>query len=90
MPFPAPMAAWLRRIDLDLASDMSDADKRRLIERAIAQIDRNTARLEQWAREPGDAPNPLGEGVTLFDLNTAAHDLQARMDRIGAPERTAS
>jgi hypothetical protein len=76
------MAAWLRRIDLDLASDMPDEDKRRLIERAIAQIDRNTARLERWARESGDAPNPLGEGVTAFDLNTAAHQLQARVKRL--------
>lgn len=81
------MAAWLRRIDLDLSSDMPNADKRRLIERAMAQIDRNTARLERWARDPGDSPNPLGNGVTAFDLNTAIHDLQARLDGIAAAQK---
>jgi len=85
MTMPPQMANWLRRIDLDLEEPTPAADRLHLIQRAEAQLSRNMRLLDEWLNDPAaDRPNPLGEGVTAYDLTEIAHELHARRVRVEA------
>ena len=75
--------SWLRMIDADLAVLPAD-DCIHLIERAESQLARNMARLDAWAADFTPGPNPLGDGVTAWDLAEAGHELNARKQALQA------
>jgi len=75
-------ADFLARVDRHLATLIDDGEQATFLNCCLTMIENNFRRLSDWAANADGSPNPLGEGVTAFDLNDTILEIHAKLLRV--------
>lgn len=81
------IAGYFDRLDAQLANEADHGYRAALLAGQIDAWESRFQRLQEWAANPQGRPNPLGEGATVWDVESTLSGLYARQQAMGAEAR---